>query len=139
MTTADVPATIDGALTEYGYIENDGGGMHWRPEEPERTVCEDDEDDWPDSDGDVWGPFTVRLHFRVPGKGWNVCLKADARSAGKMPELAASMRKAYATRGRYPRPDSHCDDCNPAGNPGALAVNGREYQTRLRNRRKRER
>lgn len=126
-----VLAKIDGALTEYGYIENDGGGMRWRPEEPEepeRTVCEDDEGDWPDPDGDTWGPFTVRVHFRVPGKGWNVCVKAEARSAREMPGMAASMRRTYAkTRGWYPRPASHCDDCNPRGNPGALAVNGHEY------------
>jgi hypothetical protein len=38
------------------------------------------------------------------------------------------------------RPGKHkqqCPKCNPGGNPGPLAVDGHEYQRRLRNRRKR--
>jgi hypothetical protein len=137
--TDSVLASIDGALTEYGYVGNDGGGMRWRPEEPEAIDAEwFDVDDWPDPGDDAWGPFTVRLHFREPGNGWNICLKAEARRADQMPGLARGIKAYYAERpGCYPRPASHCSDCNPRGNPGPLAVNGRAYQRRLRNRRRR--
>jgi len=142
--TDDILASIDGALTACGYIDfgETGSSMRWRPEpppEPERktTDGQDDEEDWLDSD-DTWGPFTVRLHFRVPHKGWNVCLKAEARSAEQMPVMVKSMRDAYRKmRGWYPRPASRCDECNPRGNPEPLAVDGRAYQRRLRNRRRR--
>jgi hypothetical protein len=62
-----------------------------------------------------------------------------------MDEFAAELAKALrAVHDLYAawRPGEHkrrCPKCNPAGNPRALAVDGHEYQRRLRNRGKRGR
>jgi hypothetical protein len=154
--TADILSRIDSALAGDGTVNygETGDSMRWQPG---LVICDEggplspipakvpqglewDDDDSAGPDDDTWGPFTVRLHFRVPHEGWNACVKAEARSADRMPEMARSMTRAYATmRGWYPRPASHCDECNPKGNPEPLAVNGHEYRRRQMNRRKRGR
>jgi hypothetical protein len=138
--TADILAKIDGALTDYGYIDHGevGSSMRWRPEPPEPEDGHDGEcGPIPD---EARGSHVITLHFKVPRMGWNVHICAEARSADAVPRMTRNMKAMYGKRrGWYPRPVSHCEECNPRGNPGPLAVNGSEYQRRLRNRRKRGR
>jgi hypothetical protein len=146
MTSAadSVLASIDGALTACGYVGSGDAGsqMRWRPEPPEEPEREPTGEAGEAGEDDDWAPLrpslTVTAHFRVPGRGWDACVRAGARSAGQMPGLARDLKAAYARQpGWYPRPASHCGECNPRGNPEPLAVDGREYQRRIRNRRRR--
>jgi hypothetical protein len=130
MTADSVLARIDGALTDYGYIDREGGAMRWRPEPPEEP-----EDDGPSS-GDRPG-FTVAAHYRTR-QGFNACIRVTVYSEAAR---VAAERKMAKARHPYPgwsrRPASRCSDCNPKGNPEPLAVDGRAYQRRIKSRRKR--
>jgi hypothetical protein len=132
--TADILAKIDGALTDYGYIDHGevGSSMRWRPQPPEPEP----EPEWHDLDGlEAWSPHAIALHYRVPRMGWDVHVRADGA-----PMMVETLKATYGNRrGWYPRPASHCEERNPHGNPTPLAVDGSEYQRRLRNRRKRGR
>jgi hypothetical protein len=140
-TTTDVLASIDGALTACGYIDSGevGSSMRWRPEPPEPELEWRDVDDLraPGSLDDDRPGFTATAHYRTR-QGFNVCVRATVYSEAARAKAAAKMAKArHPCPGWFPRPASRCGDCNPRGNPGPLAVNGGEYQRRLRNRRKR--
>jgi hypothetical protein len=136
--TADVLARIDGALTDYGYIDfgETGSSMRWRPEPPPEPEDQGDEEDGaliPLRPG-----LMIAVHFRDTRHGWNICVRAEARRADQLPGLARDMKARYARQpGLHPRPASHCEECNPRGNPGPLAVDGRAYQRRIKSRRKR--
>jgi hypothetical protein len=134
--TDNVLASIDGALTDYGYIESGevGSSMRWRPEPPEAEPDPEwhNLDDLHFLDGDR-PEFTVTAHYRTSA-GFNACVRATVYSEAARVAMA-KVRHPYP--GWSPRPASRCEECNPRGNPGPLAVNGSEYQRRIRNRRRR--
>jgi hypothetical protein len=132
MTAGDVLASIDGTLTACGYVESGevGSSMRWRPEPPEPEPGQ----------ATLFGgeAHEITLHYKVPGMGWDVHIRAEARSDDGVPGMTRNLKAAYGRRrGWYPRPASHCEECNPRGNLGPLAVDGREYQRRLKSRRRR--
>lgn len=133
-TTDSVLASIDGALTDYGYIDHGGSAMRWRPGPPEG------EDD-PCAGGalvDVTALFTAAFHYRTRD-GYDVCARVVVYSEADRAEMARKTARSAREAGWRLRPASHCEECNPRGNPGPLPVNGHEYHRRLRNRRKRGR
>ena len=151
-TTDDVLADIDGALTACGTVDygDTGDQMRWHPG---RVICDDGRPLWPaprkappaldwDDDGpfdDDRPGFTVTAHYRT-GQGFNACVRATVYTEADRDATQRKMAKArHPYPGWSPRPASRCSDCNPAGNPEPLAVDGRAYQRRLRNRRKRGR
>lgn len=144
MTNAadDVLASIDGALTDYGYIDHGevGSSMRWRPEPPPPEP----EPEWHDLDdlylldGDR-PEFTVTAHYRTSA-GFNACVRATVYSEADRVAGQAKMAKVrHPYPGWSPRPASRCGDCNPHGNPGPLAVNGHEYNRRRKARQTRRR
>lgn len=149
--TADVLASIDGALAAYGSVDygETGDQMRWHPG---RVICDDGRPLWPaprkappalEWDGDYPDDdrpgFTVTAHYRTR-QGYNACVRVTVYSEAARIAAEAKMAKArHPYPGWFPRPASRCGDCNPRGNPEPLAVDGREYQRRLRDRRKRGR
>ena len=116
--------------------------MRWRPERPEPEPGAK----WYDLD-DLYAPcpldddrpgFLVAAHYRTR-QGFNACVRVTVRTEA---DRAATERKMAKNRHPYPgwspRPASRCGDCNPHGNPGPLAVDGREYRRRQLARQKRK-
>lgn len=115
--TPGILDTIDGALLDW---RTSGDAMR-RTAEPAAAVR----------------PVRVTAHFRVDG--WqDLCVRVTVYSE-KEPEEVARRMARFRQRGWSARPASHCGECNPAGNPGPLAVDGHDYQRRLKARRKRRR
>jgi hypothetical protein len=92
-----------------------------------------------DPGGGSRAAYRVAVHYRTSG-GMTACIRAEVCCEA---DATAGARRMAAVRhpapGWNPRPASQCEECNPKGNPPPLAVDGREYQRRLRNRRKRGR
>lgn len=147
-TTADVLASIDGALTAYGSADygDTGDSMRWHPG---RLICDDGRPLWPapwkappvlewdDYPDDDRPGFTVTAHYRT-SQGFNACVRATVYTETDRDATARKMAKAlHPYPGWSPRPASRCGDCNPRGNPEPLAVDGGAYQRRLKNRRRR--
>lgn len=144
-TTDDVLASIDGALTACGSVDygETGDSMRWHPG---RVICDDGRPLWPaprmvppvlEWDDDDPPGFTVTAHYRTC-QGFNACVRATVYTEADRKATERKMAKARRPYpGWSPRPASRCSDCNPAGNPEPLAVDGRAYQRRIRNRRRR--
>jgi hypothetical protein len=132
-TTAGVLAGIDGALAAYGTVDygDTGDSMRWRPETPRLVICDDGRPlplaRWspPFAEADIsqnaaWQTFTARMEAFAAGM---------AKALLAIHDLHAAMDPCWHKR--------QCRECHPRGNPGALAVNGREHRRRFKNRRKR--
>jgi hypothetical protein len=144
--TADVLASIDGALAAYGTVLRGdvGCSMRWRPG---LVICDEGEALWPAlrkaprETRRIRVPerpvFTVTGHYRTR-YGIDACVRVTVHSEAARAEAERRMASArHPYPGWSPRPASQCSDCNPRGNPEPLAVDGRAYQRRLKNRRRR--
>ncbi len=149
--TADVLAKIDGALAAYGSVDygETGDSMRWHPR---RVICDGGRPLWPaprmappalgwdraERPDDDRPGFLVTAHYQT-SQGYNACVRVTVYTESARKAAQAKMAKArHPYPGWSPRPASRCGDCNPHGNPEPLAVDGRAYQRRLRNRRRRE-
>jgi hypothetical protein len=126
--SGDILDVIDGTLRDYAVS---GDAMRWSPDPEAREA---------DTDGGASLLLSVDVSGFVEGLR-QVCeaiarLGAVCAKAMRPMDLLAAL---CTGRHERPRDRARCPRCNPRGNPGALAVNGREYQRRLRNRRKRGR
>lgn len=121
--------SIDGALRDF---ETGRDAMRWLPEES-RT-----EETRPDAGdaalvAEVLGRAAAQAAEDI-GRMFAVlqpAVEAQARAAGQL------IHNAH--RALYPRQHQRCGTCHPWRKPKPLAVDGREYQRRLRARRRRRR
>jgi hypothetical protein len=144
-TAADVLASIDGALAAYGTAGygDTGSSMRWRPEPPALVICDDGQplQPLPRSGPSRQEPkpvFVVTRHYRIAG-GFLACVRAEVYTKAGQAAAAAKMKAArHPYPGWSPRPASRCEECNPHGNPGPLAVDGHEYTRRRKARQRRK-
>jgi len=126
------PAPADGALAAYGTVGygETGDSMRWRPEPPALVICDGGRLLTPARRSPSFAEAEIIAPAAWFSGNWEAFGAEVDRAVREVHSLYAAWKPRHHKR--------RCSRCNPAGNPGPLAVDGHEYQRRLKNRRKRK-
>lgn len=137
--------TIDGALVDY---EASGDAMRWVPEEKREARPRTPLSGQISLNGSTWVPVSydttpiVNPRITFDMSGFSEALQRMADALQPAVEAAGKMCAQFThsiDRGFFPEQHKRCTVCHPWRRPKPLAVNGHEYQRRLKARRRRRR
>jgi hypothetical protein len=140
--TTSVLDSIDGALRDF---ETSTDAMRWVPEGERLAAVMPDAPPgpWIPLDGATWiapVPASVPVFVDVAEFSRSVNALAEAVNRALRPVFEDTARQFHAlSAALYPQRHRRCGTCHPSRKPKPLAVDGHEYQRRLRARRRRKR